>query len=145
MVYFLHFYILEMFRKYAFFPFFFVILSVLAFWTHGHRSVDRLGSCRGQLFSLLHHLVVWERDYQKLHGHFTAHLDQEVSVCYEVKVSEASQSKLLIQAFARRGGLQEKDWASMDQDFMLRANFSLMHSLSERSPASGGLVVEVVP
>jgi len=145
MVCFLHFSIFEMFRKYAFFTFFFSILGVLAFWAHGHHSAGGLGSCRAQLFSLLHRMVVWERDYQKLHGHFTMNLEQEVSPCYEVKVSEASQSKLLIQAFAWRGSLDERDWASMDQAFILRSNFALVDTSLERSPASEGLVVESVP
>ncbi len=87
---------------------------------------------RRDLLESLHHLVARENYYRSVYGKFTPHLGRvgyaipsKVSESYEVRVVEASETRLLISAFETESGSEKQgDLASIDQFYHLEANFA---------------------
>lgn len=86
---------------------------------------------RIEVIELLDRIVAYEHYYRSVYGHFTQILNRvgmsvpaSVSSQYAVTVVEAAGDRLLVTAVSELGG-KVADQISIDQDFRLRANFSL--------------------
>ena len=167
-----------MVHRYSFIPVFSMLLSGLAWWSHLESPIlpGQVASCgvsascvesrsesdwvrRKKLMESLEHLVASQLKYRDAHGGFTKYLDrtgfvlpQNVARSYDLKVAQASENRLLIQAFSKEEDqyspanslikgvandlANEKvlDWISIDQDYKMSANFEL--ASVNRRPAS---------
>jgi hypothetical protein len=139
-----------MLKKYSFFPVFAVLLGGLAWWSMQVESAvlresrsgnisSRLGDDpnRRELIESLDRIVSYEHYYHSVYGHFTKLLNRiglviprTVSDLYDIRVTEASNDRLLITAYSELNG-KMLDLVSIDQDFQLHANFSIPQPRSE--------------
>ena len=83
------------------------------------------------LLEALDGLVAYEHYYHSVYGHFTQFLQrvgysipETVADNYEIRVVEATPSRLLVSAFSEVNG-KTVDVASADQDYRVNANFPL--------------------
>lgn len=84
---------------------------------------------RSDLLEVLDRIVIQEKSYRLLNGHFTKVLSgidyvipSSVSNRYEIRVVEATKTRLLVTAFSEKEG-QTADRISIDQSFRLEMNF----------------------
>jgi hypothetical protein len=84
-----------------------------------------------EVLEALDHLVSYELYYRSVYGRFTKILSRvgfviprELAQLYEIRVSEATEDRLLVTAFSEVGG-RLLDQVSINQDFEVRANFRI--------------------
>lgn len=140
-------------RRYSFFILFFTVLAPLAWWSDQVRVVEVASgslasepseydaSRRLDLVETLDRLVAYEHYYRSVYGHFTQRLSRlgyalpvELTDTYEIHVSEASRGRLVICATSEING-QILDRVSIDQSYVVRANFTLPEPRTEHLKA----------
>jgi hypothetical protein len=139
--------LLSMLLKYSFIPVFSCILGGLVLWseqvefTSSNYSINnRIQtanlsggelSSRRELIEVLDRIISYQHYYQSAYGHYTKLLNKvgfrvpdRVANIYDIRVIEASQERVLVNAFSEVNG-KVGDLVSIDQDFRLHSNFEI--------------------
>jgi hypothetical protein len=133
-----------MFRKYSFIPMVFCILLGLTWWStlvqtefyqaegiHSKSKTNIQKLSRREVLETLDRIVAYEQYYHSVYGYFTKIINRtgfsvpaHLSDLYDIRIAEASKDKLLVTATVDDEG-KVKDVISIDQDYQVRANFTL--------------------
>ncbi|MCM2322067.1 MAG: hypothetical protein NDJ90_02280 [Oligoflexia bacterium] len=146
-----------MLQRYSFFVLFGLLTSGLAWWSRsvepsvgaGERvpaaavvkrpevSNASLEPQRRELLEVLDRIVAYEHYYHSVYGHFTkllhrigSSIPRSVGSIYEIRVIEATQERLLINALSEIDG-KVSDIVSVDQDFKVHSSFPLPQPRAE--------------
>ena len=144
-----------MFQRYSFFPIFLFLLAGLQWWAHRVESLTHVDpppilaipgvgpskdtgkrvqietSKRLDLVEALERIVAYEHYYRSVYGHFTKLVNRvgfkvprTIGSLYDIRVVDATKDRLLVNAFSEVDGKTD-DMLSIDQDYEVRANFTV--------------------
>lgn len=136
-----------MLEKYSFVPIFTCLIGGVAWWSAqvGPSAQNGFGSVqpgdkrnvtqvahRRELVEFLDRLVSYERYYHSVYGHYTKTIQKtglliprSISASYDIRVTDATESRVLITAAAVGPSDSLADLASINQDYNFQSNFRL--------------------